>query len=61
MKADKWIAVVNEKPPIDVEVETKIANPDRNMQNLVFKGILWYTPSRDMYVYYTPTHWRLKQ
>jgi hypothetical protein len=43
------------------EVETKIddSNGSRNEQSLVRKGSLWFFPDMSMYVYYTPTHWRL--
>ena len=44
-------------------VETKIDDQDgiRNQQILTRRGRLWFTCSAsgpDMYVYYTPTHWR---
>lgn len=45
-------------------VETKISDfieGDRNVQPLKRKGNLWFFPDMSMYVYYTPTHWRLPQ
>ena len=46
--------------PRDVPVLTKIDDKDgaRNEQALTLKGNLWWTPDGEMYVYYTPTHWR---
>ena len=46
--------------PDYVVVETKIDDSDgeRNVQNLIRKGNLWWTPDGSMYVYYRPTHWR---
>lgn len=46
--------------PVDEIVETKIDDEhgERNVQKLVRKGRLWWTPDGAMYVYYTPTHWR---
>lgn len=31
----------------------------RNEQNLIFDGKLWWTEDKSMYVYYTPTHYKL--
>lgn len=44
--------------PTDVPVEVKIDDEDgcRNECVLVRRGRLWFTG--DMYVYWTPTHWR---
>lgn len=47
--------------PEGVEVMTKIDGDEwgaRNIQSLVRRGRLWWTPDLRMYVYYTPTHWR---
>lgn len=43
-------------------VITKIGDNqgERNHQELVRKGKLWFFPDMSMYVYYTPTHWRYK-
>jgi hypothetical protein len=29
-------------------------------RDLIFEKGLWWLPSREMYVYFTPTHWRMK-
>lgn len=49
-----------ELPVEGIVVETKIEdnNGSRNKQNLKRLGNLWWFPEGDMYVYYTPTHWR---
>lgn len=52
--------------PAGEEVWTKIddGNGERNVAKLTRQGRLWYTdldPSKGMYVYYTPTHWRRDQ
>lgn len=41
-------------------VQTKIDDErgSRNEQDLKRIGNLWFFPSGDVYVYYTPTHWR---
>jgi len=56
-----WVACAKEKAPEGVLVETKVhdARGERNVQNLTRRGNLWWTPDGAMYVYYTPTHWRL--
>lgn len=53
----RWIV------PEGVEVLTKIDDErgERNVQKLTRRGNLWYTdpdPSKGIYVYYTPTHWK---
>jgi hypothetical protein len=56
--------LITQDPPKDGEVvETKIdyQNGERNIQDLVKKGNLWFGPDMKMYVYYTPTHWRQKK
>lgn len=47
-------------PPNGEEVMTKIDDErgSRNEQSLIRQGNLWFTPDMQMYVYYTPTHWR---
>jgi hypothetical protein len=57
----EWIDVGDELPPDGVMVETRISdgNGERNIQTLKRHGKLWYLPDGSMYVYYTPTHWRL--
>ncbi len=56
-----WIRIEDKAPPEGVEVETKIEdyNGPRNVQRLKRKDNLWFLPDLSMYVYYTPTHWRL--
>lgn len=46
--------------PEGIVLDTKIDDADgcRNEQQLVRKGNLWWTSDGQMYVYYTPTHWR---
>ena len=53
-----WTETVDQLPTEGIEVETKIddADGERNVQRLIRHGNLWF--SGDMYVYYTPTHWR---
>ncbi len=58
-----WMPMTVAIPTDGVVVETKIddAKGPRNEQKLVKQGRLWFFPDRSMYVYYTPTHWRLLQ
>lgn len=56
-----WIKITDQPPPQGVVVETKIANPDRNYEDLQLISGLWWHKDRSMYVYYTPTHWRRKK
>lgn len=55
-----WQEVTDSLPPEFVVVETKIHDQhgERNVQHLKRQGRLWWTPDGEMYVYYTPTHWR---
>lgn len=55
-----WIPTAVQLPPENQTVETKIDNAKgcRNEGRLFRQGRLWYVPSGDMYVYYTPTHWK---
>lgn len=55
-----WISVMNELPADGRIVETKIDDSKgiRNEQQLKRRGNLWWTPDGEMYVYYTPTHWK---
>lgn len=55
-----WTLTADRRPDEGVEVETKIEDDRgiRNQQPLVRQGRLWFFPSGEMYVYYTPTHWR---
>jgi hypothetical protein len=46
-----------------VETKTESASADPQyqgaVQNLKRRGNLWWLPDDSMYVYFTPTHWRL--
>ena len=54
-----WISTGEQLPERDVAVWTKIddGKGERNVCMLCLgsNGRLWWTPSGDMYVYYTPT------
>jgi len=54
-----WNKISNQLPPDGVKVLTKVDdfNGERNVQYLTRKGHLYW--GSDMYVYYTPTHWKL--
>jgi hypothetical protein len=63
----EWQSI--ETAPEGIEVETKIDDGDgvRNVQPLTKRTRipgktrpLWFMSHPDMYVYYTPTHWRPK-
>lgn len=56
-----WIHVTDQAPPRDVVVETKIHDwrGVRNQTTLKLHGNLWFFPDMSMYVYYSPTHWRM--
>lgn len=61
--AGAWISTKDLLPPRGKVVETKIddASGPRNQQTLKRggeNGCLWFFPDGNMYVYYTPTHWR---
>lgn len=58
-----WIDMRVVVPDLGVVVMTKIDDEHgpRNEQRLKRggnNGRLWFTPDTEMYVYYTPTHWR---
>jgi len=59
MNMGKWIEISKELPNNGDIVKTKIFdnNGERNIQELIRKGNLWWLPDMSMYVYYTPTHW----
>lgn len=50
---------INTAPEL-VVVMTKIHDEHgvRNVQRLKRDGRLWFIPGKDMYVFYTPTHWK---
>lgn len=56
-----WKSLSEQTPPDGLIVDTKIddSNGVRNQQYLKKKGYLWWLPDDSMYVYYTPTHWRV--
>lgn len=56
-----WISCKDRLPKEGDKVETKIHDEKgcRNENTLCRKGGLWFLPDFSMYVYYTPTHWRL--
>lgn len=58
--SELWNNVVVLAPDGEV-VETKIDDEhgERNHALLKRRGRLWFFPDMSMYVYYTPTHWRL--
>lgn len=57
---NEWIEVAKQLPKENVVVETKIDDGKgcRNEQELFRRGNLWFIPSKQIYVYYKPTHWR---
>lgn len=57
----KWTRTIDELPPENQEVETKVDDlmGVRNEQTLMRVGKLWMHPDGKMY--YTPTHWRTIQ
>lgn len=56
-----WFKTSEKLPPENIVVETKIHDEKgwRNDAKLKRKGNLWFLPDGSMYVYYTPTHWRI--
>jgi hypothetical protein len=59
---ENWKRTDEILPPEGRVVETKIEDEKgtRNRCDLVKSGGLWFFPDGSMYVYYTPTHWRMK-
>lgn len=55
-----WCKTSQKLPPENVVVETKIDDERgcRNEARLYRQGSLWFFHDGNMYVYYTPTHWR---
>lgn len=60
MDQNKWISCNSIKPQEGRVVETIIMDQygNRNQGKLMYRKNLWWLPTGDMYVYYTPTHWR---
>lgn len=58
-----WIPVKAALPVEGTTVDTKIDDGKgvRNEQPLKRGGRLWFFPDGSMYVYYTPTHWRIPE
>ena len=58
----EWTPVADRLPPAGLVVETKIddGHGARNEHPLIYRDRLWWTSGYDMYVYYVPTHWRVK-
>ena len=50
-----------ETAPENAVVMTKIHDKagERNVAKLKKRGRLWFIPDGGMYVYYTPTHWKV--
>lgn len=57
-----WKETKNELPKENIPVLTKIEdeNGTRNEGILIRVRRLWFMQDMKMYVYYTPTHWKLK-
>ena len=55
-----WIPVAERLPDDGVVVDTIISDADgtRNHQPLKRDGRMWWLQGGEMYIYYTPTHWR---
>lgn len=56
-----WINCLNKLPDENIVVDTIIKdhNGERNHAKLKRQKNLWFFPDGSMYVYYTPTHWRV--
>jgi hypothetical protein len=59
--SEPWIPCKRALPPDKVVVETKVddAKGVRNVQTLIRHRGLWWFEDMSMYVYYSPTHWRI--
>ena len=55
-----WNKTSEVKPKDDRLVETMVVRDGNvsNVSKLRYHNNLWWLFSNDMYVYYTPTHWR---
>lgn len=62
MLTEEWIRCGSVLPPDGKVVETKLDDERgcRNVADLKLSCNSWYRPDGSMYVYYTPTHWRVK-
>jgi len=56
-----WIETITSTPPEGLIVNTKIEDDNgvRNEQELIYSNNLWWHTDKKMYVYYSPTHWKL--
>lgn len=57
MKTTKWIKTEDRLPAEKIVVDT--ISPDGNQQRLFRYKNLWFLEDGSMYVYYTPTHWKI--
>lgn len=57
-----WNQTACSLPPENIVIETKISDcyGERNICDLIRIGNLFYQEDMKMYVYYLPTHWRIK-
>lgn len=57
---NRWTKVADQLPTDGEVVDTKIDDSAGVRNHCVLKrqGRLWFTRDGEMYVYYTPTHWR---
>lgn len=58
MSAAGWTLVTETLPPIGQVVEVR--TPGGDTRPLKFDR-MWWLPDGSMYVYFTPTHWRVMQ
>ena len=58
---ENWVKCSDRLPPDDTDVETKIDDYKgvRNIAKLRRCNNLWWFTDMSMYVYYSPTHWRV--
>jgi hypothetical protein len=56
----EWHATVQSLPPENEVVMTVIddAKGRRNERLLKRQGVMWFCPDGQLYMYYTPTHWK---
>jgi hypothetical protein len=54
-----WIKTADRRPTNGSIVKTKIDDDRgvRNVDELLFRNNMWWEPTGQVYVYYTPTHW----
>lgn len=54
-----WWTDVQEKLPPDGQI-VEVKTPGGDVRDLVLRNNLWWLPDETMYVYFVPTHWRVK-